>query len=96
MCYDIVMQLPIAPCVTPLCIVRDRKYNIGPNLLRSPLPALSAPLTLKEYTTPVCSVSTMYCDAVFMHFCDVTGVAIDFNMVHYYTLVIKRPGQVGR
>ena len=34
--------------------------------LHSPLPALSAPLTLKEYTTPVCSVSTMYCDVVFM------------------------------
>ena len=34
--------------------------------LHSPLPALSAPLTLMEYTTPVCSVSTMYCDVVFM------------------------------
>ena len=34
--------------------------------LHSPLPALSAPLTLKEYTTPVCSVNTMYCDVVFM------------------------------
>ena len=34
--------------------------------LHCPLPALSAPLTLKEYTTPVCSVSTMYCDVVFM------------------------------
>ena len=34
--------------------------------LHSPLPALSAPLTLKEYTTPVCSVSTMYCDVVSM------------------------------
>ena len=34
--------------------------------LHSPLPELSSPLTLKEYTTPVCSVSTMYCDVVFM------------------------------
>ena len=25
---------------------------------------LSAPLTLKEYTTPICSGSTIYCDVV--------------------------------
>ena len=42
--------------------------SLGVNIigsLQSPLPALSAPLALKEYTTPVCSVSTMYCDVVF-------------------------------
>ena len=27
---------------------------------------VSAPLTLKEYTTPICSDSTIYCDVVFM------------------------------
>ena len=33
--------------------------------LHSPsLLILSAPLTLKEYTTPICSGSTIYCDVV--------------------------------
>ena len=35
--------------------------------LHSPsLLILSAPLTLKEYITPICSGSTIYCDAVVM------------------------------
>ena len=35
--------------------------------LHSPsLLILSAPLTLKEYTTPICSGSTIYCDVVVM------------------------------
>ena len=44
--------------------VPGKAYPNRNGSLHSPLPALSAPLTLTEYTTPVCSVSTMYCDLV--------------------------------
>ena len=62
------------------------------------LPALSAPLTLKEYTTLVCSVLVLYIlQFGVLLVCNVnfTGVGVShFNMVHHHTLGIKRPGQV--
>ena len=40
-------------------------YRYTNESLHSPsLLILSAPLTLKEYTTPICSGSTTYCDVV--------------------------------
>ena len=62
--------------------------------LQSPsLLIVSAPLTLKEYSTPICSVSVMCSDVVVLVKLMLVAVTSTYTVAHHHTAT-GRPGQV--